>query len=335
MNAKDLRQAEYFGNRLAKNERRLRKWTRREGIFALRLYDNDIPEVPLVVELFRQVYPLDRESPPQDCLVIALYERPYEKDPAEEETWLGSMAKAASASLGVPMDGVFLRRRKRQRGLAQYERSGRATVEGKVLEGGLSYIVNFTDYLDTGLFLDHRPTRALVRSESAGRRVLNLFSYTGSFSVCAAAGGALEVTSVDLSNTYLSWASRNMALNALDGPSTRFVRSDVRAFLDEARRAAREWDIVVCDPPTFSNSSSTTRDFDVNRDWPDLVASCLAVLSPDGALLFSSNSRRLKWDDTLVKGDVADISEACLPPDFRDRRIRRTWRIQPSRGPSV
>ncbi|HUX38806.1 MAG TPA: class I SAM-dependent methyltransferase, partial [Rectinemataceae bacterium] len=193
MNEKDKRQAEYFRNRLVKNERHLRRWARREGIQAFRLYDNDIPEIPLAVELFRDTRRLDPEGPSEDCLVLALYERPYEKDAAEEEAWLALMADSAAEALSISRDLVFLRTRKRQKGLSQYERRAGKGAERRVIEGGLSFIVNFTEYLDTGLFLDHRPTRARIRDESGGRRVLNLFSYTGSFSVYAAAGGATAV----------------------------------------------------------------------------------------------------------------------------------------------
>jgi len=327
--AKDESQALFFRNRLVKNARHLGKWARREGVFAYRLYDRDIPEVPLAVDLFRSTRPLSGGGAEADCLLIALYERPYDKDPLLEDAWLARMAAAAGEALGIPAELVFARRRRRQRGLAQYERIDSEGNERIVLEGGLSFIVNLSDYLDTGLFLDHRPTRALVRSRSAGLRVLNLFCYTGSFSVHAAAGGASEVTSVDLSNTYLAWAGRNLALNGLDGEACALVRSDVNSFLAEARAAGRSWDLIVADPPTFSNSKTAPEDFDVNRDWPALVEACLAVLAPGGRLYFSSNSRRLKWAGEKVAAPWKDISEACLPPDFRDRRIRRTWEIGP------
>jgi len=331
MSVKDERQAEYLRNRLVKNERQLRKWARREGVKALRVYDKDIPEIPLAIEWFRETKEIaGGDAKPEDCLVLSLYERPYDKDPEDEASWLELMAKSSGEALSVPPDRVFVRTRKRQKGLAQYERGSETGFERRVEEGGLSFIVNFTDYLDTGLFLDHRPTRAMVRAEALNKRFLNLFAYTGSFSVYAAAGGASEVTSVDLSNTYLAWLERNLALNGLEGPSRSVVKSDVRLFLEKARAQGRKWDLIVCDPPTFSNSSATSTDFDVNRDWPALVAACLNTLSPGGALIFSSNSRRLRWDDSLVKGEAQDISEACLPPDFRDRRIRRTWRIRTS-----
>jgi 23S rRNA G2069 N7-methylase RlmK/C1962 C5-methylase RlmI len=317
---KDLRQAEYFRNRVAKNEKALRRWARAEGIEALRLYDRDIPEVPLA---------LDRYG---DALLLALYDRPYEKDDELEAAWLELMRGAAAEALGAKPDSVYVKLRKRQRGLEQYEKLGGGGEERTVREGGLSFIVNLSDYLDTGLFLDHRPTRALVRAESAGKRVLNLFAYTGSFSVYAAAGGAAEATSVDLSNTYLAWASRNLRLNGFSEERHPLVRSDVMAFLSGAADAGERWDLIVADPPTYSNSKATERDFDVNEDWPELLRACLAVLSPGGILYFSTNSRKLRWsgeaaDAVAGAGNWRDISASTLPRDFRDAKIHRCWRI--------
>jgi 23S rRNA (cytosine1962-C5)-methyltransferase len=330
--AKELGQAGFLRNRVAKNEKHQRKWARNAGISAFRVYDKDIPEIPLAIDLFRNTGELDGtgcliEAGQRDCLLIALYERPYEKDPELEEQWLGLMAQTVAGCLGVEEELTFTKHRRRQRGLAQYERLGSGHAERVVTEGGHRFIVNLSDYLDTGLFLDHRPTRGLVEATSAGLRVLNLFCYTASFSVYAAAGGAREVTSVDLSNTYLAWARRNLDLNGFKGPAFPLIRSDVRAFLSRAKDSGRTWDLIIADPPTFSNSSATERDFDVNRDWPELLASCQGVLAGGGTLLFSSNSRKLKWDSLLFAGLDEDLSESCLPPDFRDRRIRRTWRI--------
>ena len=330
MEAKDLAQAEFFRNRLLKNEKHLRKWARREGVSAFRLYDRDIPELPLAVDIFRSTRGLDTGDREEDCLLIALYERPYDKDPALEEAWLALMSATAAECLGISPKCCFSRTRKRQRGINQYERVDSGAAERVVTEGGLSFIVNLSDYLDTGLFLDHRPTRALVRSLSKDKRVLNLYSYTGSFSVYAAAGGASEVHSVDLSNTYLAWAGRNLALNGFEGGSFPLIKADVRSFLESSRRRGASWDLIVADPPTFSNSKAAAMDFDVNRDWHLLIRDCLALLAPGGTLFFSSNSRKLKWEGELVKGRWKDVSEACLPADFRDRRIRKTWMLQGS-----
>jgi 23S rRNA G2069 N7-methylase RlmK/C1962 C5-methylase RlmI len=314
---KDRRQAEYLGNRLAKNEKRLRAWARSEGVEALRLYDRDIPEVPLSVDRYG------------DALLLALYERPYEKDEDLEEEWLEAMSRASAEALGVDPGRVFRRTRKRQRGSGQYERVADSKAEMIVREGGLSFIVNLSDYLDTGLFLDHRTTRAMVRAEAGGRDALNLFCYTGSFSVYAAAGGAASVTSVDLSNTYLEWAGRNLELNHAPGSARTLARADVRSFLAASRERGKSWDLIVADPPTFSNSKSAA-DFDVNEDWAALVSECLAVLRPGGSLYFSSNSRRLRWKPELLPVAGEDISASTIPPDFRDAKAHRCWRFRPS-----
>jgi 23S rRNA (cytosine1962-C5)-methyltransferase len=338
MTEKDERQLEYFRNRVAKNEKALRRWARREGVTAYRLYDRDIPEIPLALDWYRGP---DCQAAGGDAadagstganahdgaLCLALYDRPYEKDEAEEEAWLAAMARAACGVLGVDEASCFTKTRKRMKGSEQYGRLGSAEAERIVKEGGLSFVVNLSDYLDTGLFLDHRPLRARVRAEASGKRVLNLFAYTGAFSVHAAAGGASLVTTVDLSNTYLDWAERNLALNGFSGPAYPLFRSDVRAFLAGAARRGEAWDLIVADPPTFSNSKATTEDFDVNRDWPELVRACLDVLAPGGRLYFSTNSRRLKWEAALVPGDAVEISEETIPPDFRDRKVHRAFSI--------
>ncbi len=312
---KDIRQADFFRNRVAKNEKALRRWVRASGLEAMRLYDRDIPEIPLA---------LDRYG---DALLLALYERPYEKDEALEAEWLELMALAAASVLGVAPGSVFLKTRKHQKGSGQYERLGTDKAERIVHEGGLAFIVNLSDYLDTGLFLDHRPTKAMVRAESARKDILNLFAYTGSFSVYAAAGGASSVTSVDLSNTYLAWASRNLSLNGFSGEAYPLVHADVATFLKKAALTGKRWDLIIADPPTFSNSKGAERDFDVNQNWPELVKACIALLKPGGRLYFSTNSRKLHWSEDVVPGLWEDISAETIPPDFRNKKIHRCWRM--------
>jgi len=335
-------QAVMFANRLEKQWKHLRKWARRTGVSSYRLYDRDIPEVPLACDLYT-------DSKTGDVhLYVALYERPYDKDDAEEDRWLEAMRVAAADILSVPAERVHTKLRKRQRGEeSQYERLSKAGARFTVAEGAAKLLVNLDDYLDTGLFLDHRPARALVHDGSAGKRVLNLFCYTGAFSVQAAVGGALAVTSVDLSKTYLAWAADNFALNGFEpGPSAlrmedsasagpyAFVHADVKAYLAWAFRTGLKWDIVVCDPPTFSNSKRSVDILDVNRDWPELCRSALALLNPGGVLYFSTNSRSLKFDPDLVGGAatrqgtlVEDISDASVPEDFRNKKIHRMWRF--------
>jgi len=316
---KDARQAEYLSNRLLRNSRLLRKWARKENVHALRLYDRDIPEVPLAIDRYG-----DGES---SSLVMALYERPYEKDESEEVAWLGLMAQAAADSLGVPLSRIHFKTRKRMKGLSQYARSGELKAEMDVEESGLLFRVNLSDYLDTGLFLDHRSARAALRAASAGLSVLNLFSYTGAFSVYAASGGAREVVSVDLSNTYLAWSKVNFELNALQDKPHKMIKADVMEFLAEARRSRESWDIIIADPPTFSNSTMAKEDFDINRDWPKLLHACEDVLADEGVILFSSNSRQLKWDPSAIDSPWRDISELSIPPDFRNRKIHRCWLV--------
>ena len=200
-----------------------------------------------------------------------------------------------------------------------------APPERAVREHGLSFIVNLADYIDTGLFMDHRPARAMVRAMSPGKRVLNLFCYTGSFSVYALAGGATEVVGVDLSNTYLSWAEGNIRLNDLPLERYSGVRSDAQAFLSRAAGSGLRLDLIVLDPPTFSNSKKMDGFLDVARQWPALVGACLRVLAPEGRILFSTNSRQLKFDASLVPmARFQDIGASSVPQDYRPG-FHRAW----------
>jgi 23S rRNA (cytosine1962-C5)-methyltransferase len=313
---KDLEQQAVLLNRLAKRDRHLRKLARREDTDCYRVYDRDIPEIPLSVDRYG------------DAAVVYLYERPYEKPDQEEAEWLALMKAAVSEALGLDPANVLCKTRRRLGLDEQYDRTSDAKVFRTVREHGLFFKVNVSDYLDTGLFMDHRPTRALVRGLAQGLRVLNLFCYTGSFSVHALAGGAAEVCSVDLSNTYLAWAAENIALNGLDLARHRGVRADVVRFLSEARIRGDRYGLIILDPPTFSNSKKMDDFMDVNRHWPALVHSCLAVLETDGDLLFSTNSRGLKFDPLLLEAATAvDISTATTPEDFR-HKPHRTWRIR-------
>ncbi len=308
------RQAEEFGNRLAKNARHLRRWPARRGITCYRLYDRDIPEVPLVVDRYH------------DCLHISEYERPHERGPAEHADWLDLMVETAARTLEVPRANAFLKRRARQRGASQYQVQSTAGRTVVVEEGGLRFEVNLSDYIDTGLFLDHRLTRGLVRERAGGRRFLNLFCYTGTFTVYAAAGGARETTSVDLSRTYLDWARRNLELNGFLGGEHCLVESDARAYL-RALPAGRLFDLIVLDPPTFSNSKSLPDFFEVRRDHPELILLALEHLAEGGEVLFATNFRGFKLREDAFAGvaQVEEISARTVPEDFRNRRIHRSF----------
>jgi 23S rRNA (guanine2445-N2)-methyltransferase / 23S rRNA (guanine2069-N7)-methyltransferase len=308
-----------FRRRLAKRFKHLAKWARRQGIEAFRIYDRDIPEIPLVIDWYA------------GWLHAAEYERPHERTEIEHDVWLDKMIEAAALELGVPVHQTFLKVRKRQRAGGQYEKVDQRQAVLAVQEGGLAFEVNLSDYLDTGLFLDHRQTRALVRAEAEGKRFLNLFCYTGSFSVYAAAGGAAETTSVDLSNTYLDWTRTNLSQNAFkDAGRHRIVRDEAREFLEHrAKRGEAPFDLVVCDPPTFSRSAKSETPWDVERDHAELLELVAQNLSPSGVVYFSTNFRRFHLaEEALAKlYTIREITRQTLPEDFRNDRIHRAWRM--------
>ena len=328
-------QAQLLQNRLTKRFQHLKKWARRSDVGCYRLYDKDIPEIPLAIDIFFiQESPSASEA--EAYLRVYLYQRPYEKAEEEETQWLEAMIQAAAQVVGVSQDKVVAKTRMRQRGSDQYEKQEtQDSITGIVQEQGHKFFVNLSNYLDTGLFMDHRPLRKIVEQEAHGKAVLNLFCYTASFSVYAAAGGASRVDSVDLSNTYLAWGEKNFSLNGLtDAEKYRFTRSDVAQFLKESRDS---WDIIVLDPPTFSNSKKTKDTLDINRDWPKLVNAALQHLNPGGTLYFSTNSRQLHFDEALLQPPtkandgaglkVKDITTATIPEDFRNQKIHRCWKI--------
>jgi len=308
-------QAELFRRRLAKRARHFRRWPTRRGITCYRVYDRDIPEIPLAVDRY------------EDALHIAEYERPHERTPGEHADWLDLMVRIAGETLGVAGDDVFLKKRSRQRGAEQYHKQGRSGREMQVQEGGLTFVVNLSDYLDTGLFLDHRVTRGMVREAAAGTRFLNLFGYTGSFTVYAAAGGAKETVTVDTSRTYLDWAERNLQINHLAGAEHQFVLADAREFL-ESLPARPLFDLAVVDPPTYSNSKDRPEDWDVQRDHAALLNELARRMPPAGVVFFSTNYRRFKLDEAALPPlAVHEISRQTVPEDFRNRRIHRCWRL--------
>jgi 23S rRNA (guanine2445-N2)-methyltransferase / 23S rRNA (guanine2069-N7)-methyltransferase len=312
-------QAADFRRRLTKRFRHLSKWARRQGIEAFRVYDRDIPEIPLAIDWYA------------GWLHAAEYDRPHERTDIEHDVWLDRMIEVAAEELGVPPGKAFLKARRRQRGGAQYEKVAERKAAVTVREGDLAFEVNLSDYLDTGLFLDHRTTRSLVRAESAGKRMLNLFCYTGAFSVYAAAGGASETVSVDLSNTYLEWTRTNLSRNGFtDAGRHRTIRDEARAFLlHRIRRDEPPFELVVVDPPTFSRSAKSEQPFDVERDHAELLTLVADNLITGGVVYFSTNFRRfhLASEPLAERYAIREITARTLPEDFRDRRPHRAWRL--------
>ncbi|MGD9126545.1 MAG: bifunctional 23S rRNA (guanine(2069)-N(7))-methyltransferase RlmK/23S rRNA (guanine(2445)-N(2))-methyltransferase RlmL [Planctomycetia bacterium] len=310
---KAAEQGKLFRTRLLKRARHLRRYPTRQGITCYRIYERDIPEIPLVVDRY------------ESALHITEYERPHDRTPAEHADWLDLMCRTAAKALEVDPREVYLKQRQKLHGPSQYERVADENRTLVVHEGGLKFEVNLSDYVDTGLFLDHRITRSMVRDAADGRRFLNLFAYTGSFSVYAAAGGAVSTRTVDLSNTYLDWARRNMTINGFDGPEHDFVRSDILEFLDRDRDT---YDLAVVDPPTYSRSKRTEQDWDVQRDHVELLHRLFARMNPGGIVYFSTNFRRFKFDESQFSGlMIREISKQTIPPEYRNQRIHRCWRL--------
>jgi 23S rRNA (cytosine1962-C5)-methyltransferase len=294
-----------LANRVRKNARHLGKWAKREGVTCWRVYDRDIPELPITVDTYEGV------------LVINDYRHLDEHgERGGGDAWLDDMTAAAKSALDA--SEVFVKQRERLVGRReghQYEATGN-DVWRTVQEGGHAFRVNLGGYVDTGLFLDHRITRARVAAEAA-KSMLNLFAYTGSFSVYAAAAG-MQTTTVDLSKTYLEWARENLALNKLDGE---IIHSDVREFLTATDR---RWDVAVVDPPTFSNSKRMDYTWDVQRDHAALLDDVVRVAD---IVWFSTNRRRFKLEWSKPGYTVVDQTRATIPPDFRDQKIHHAFRI--------
>ena len=308
-------QAELFAVRLKKRAKHLRRWPSKRGITCLRLYERDVPEIPLIVDRY------------EDHLHITEYERPHERDPAEHANWLDLMVETAASALEISASHVHFKSRLRQKGKTQHQKIAETNERIEVQEGGLKFLINLQDYVDTGLFLDHRVTRQMVRDIAAGKNFLNLFAYTGSFSVYAAAGGAKETTTVDLSRAYLDWAWENMRLNGFKGNQHRFVASDVSQFIREQPQI-ETYDLVVLDPPTFSNSKRTETDWNIQKDAIPLLAGLLPLVRTGGVIYFSTNFRRFKFDETaLPLSEIHEISSQTVPEDYRNRRIHRCWRL--------
>lgn len=385
-------QAQLFANRLKKKYKELRKWARKNRITCYRIYNKDIPEIPVSLDLYEFLpsfvttpievakflseqndkisqndLQTEKDIKSRTFAVLYLYERPYEKQYEQEEIWLNAMQKAAGEVLGIEQNHIIKKMRKHQKGSNQYEKKDAQSTNFNadfsefdfqyVQEQGQIFKINLSSYLDNGLFFDHRPLRSIIRDTSSKKRVLNLFCYTGSFSVYAAQGNASFVESVDLSNTYLDWAKQNMQNNGFsDNHKYVFTRSDCMVFLqqkavaqkkllassnqnipisDEIKKNAQTYDIIILDPPTFSNSKNTSNVLDINKDWPQLVKDALNILNPNGILYFSTNSERLKFNieqipQKTISGyqiECEDITPQTIPNDYAASKPHRCWKF--------
>jgi len=312
-----------FANRLSKNAKHWSRWARRHGFGAYRIYERDLPEFPLAIDCYVA------EDPGIGMRVhLQEIETGWEQSGAAHAAWLAVVRSAAAEALVVSPETIVVKARRKRRAREQHQSTGAAGNEFIVVESGLRFIVDLEAHLDTGLFLDHRTLRAIVRDRAPGRRMLNLFAYTGSFTVYAAAGGAVASQTVDLSNTYLDWAARNFAANGIDSRRHQLIRADVVRWLDTAHGERRRYDLIVLDPPAFSTSKAMDRTLDIQRDHAALIASVRGLLAPGGELYFSTNLRTFRLDPALASDPAcADITARTLPDDFRDRRVHHAFRI--------
>jgi 23S rRNA (cytosine1962-C5)-methyltransferase len=316
-----------FANRLSRTAKHRHRWARRHGYGAYRVYDRDLPEFPLAIDVY-----VPEDAALGNRVHLQEIETGWEQSEAEHDAWLATACNAAARALEVPPASVVAKTRRRRRGREQHEATGARGTEFVIAESGLRFIVNLEAHLDTGLFLDHRALRSIVRERAAGRRMLNLFAYTGSFTVYAAAGGAVASQTVDLSNTYLDWAARNFATNGVDARRHQLIRADAVRWLEVAHDERRRYDLIVLDPPAFSTSKAMSGVLDVQRDHADLVTSVRGLLAPGGELYFSTNLRTFKLDPSLAADPMcADISARTLPDDFRDRRVHHAYLIAATR----
>ncbi len=308
-------QEDAFGNRLRKNLKKTLKWAKRENVSCFRVYDRDLPDYNISIDFYGKWIHIHEYAPPKTI------------DPAVASARLRSAVKTVKNVLGVRSDRVFVKKRERQRGKKQYEKRGGQNKMHTVNEGACHFLVNFRDYLDTGLFLDHRPLRKKIFQTARGKRFLNLFGYTGTASVHAALGGAASTVTVDLSATYLHWTRMNFALNGLAEKNHRTEQMDCVKWLHSNTSM---YDLILLDPPTFSNTKKEGLVFDVQKDHVELVHSAMSRLSSEGLLLFSTNYRQFKLEKDLEEQyDIVNITQQTIPFDYsRNKKIHLCWEIR-------
>jgi len=304
-----------FANRLKKNVKRLKKWAKRENITCYRIYDRDLPEYAVAIDYYEGDVHIQEYSAPRDI------------SPQKAQQRLDQILRAIPKVLEITPDKVHLKVRQRQRGSSQYQKQNTSNRFFTVREGPAKFWVNLEDYLDTGLFLDHRNTRALIGELSEGTHFLNLFAYTGTATVYAALGGARSTTTVDMSNTYLDWADRNFELNNLNSRDHRIIRADCTDWLQDCDQ---KFGLIFLDPPTFSNSKNMEGTFDIQRDHVELIQLTMEKLDQKGTLIFTNNFRRFTLDnDSLKNYEIEMITHQTQPEDFsRNKRIHQSWIIR-------
>lgn len=307
-------------NRLKKNLKKLQNWLKLENIEAFRLYEKDIPEFPYIVDIYKNY--------------AVIYEKGRNLSLNEDnlrQKHLGQVIDAIKSVCNIAEENIIFKKREIQKGKSQYEKNFESSDRIIIWERKAKFYINLYDYLDTGLFLDHRPLRKIIYKESKNKEVLNLFSYTGSISIAAALGGG-HVTTVDMSNTYINWAYDNFRLNDIQFSSHNFIAENVFDFL---KKDTAQYDIIVLDPPSFSNSKKMDGTFNVQRDHKGLVDLCMNKLTKSGKLYFSNNFRKFKLDPEIFNNyRVKDITKISIPKDFRDEKIHVCYEITTNDSPN-
>ena len=299
-------------NRIEKNYRKLKPWSDRNRFEAFRLYDRDIPEYPYIIDLYKNYVVMYDKS---DSFLDA------------GKNHLTPTQDAVRSVLGDTLSDIILKKRVRQEGEQQYERLSTVEKEILVRENQFQFRVNLWDFLDTGLFLDHRPSRYKVFKLAKNKQILNLFSYTGSVSVAAAMGGG-SVTSVDLSNTYLDWSKRNFESNQIELENHDFLHADVLQYIGDSDETER-FDLIFLDPPTFSNSKRMKNVLDTQKDHVTMVQNCMRLLKPQGLLIFSTNKRKFKLEPELKNEfKIVETTSQTIPQDFHDQQIHTSFEIR-------
>ncbi|WCL49954.1 class I SAM-dependent methyltransferase [Leptospira sp. GIMC2001] len=309
---------EMFRNRLTKNKKEISKWAIRNGIDCFRIYDKDVPQVPVAIDSY------------SGHIVLHYFRGPYDETDEIMDERIGRILTIIKEVLNLS-NNVYVKLREKKKGKSQYEKLSQDHIDIIAKEDKAKFKINLSDYLDVGLFLDHRPLRMRVAEESKNLDVLNLFCYTGSFSVHSALNGSSSTTSIDLSNVYINWAEDNLRLNGLNLRDNVLIADDVLSWIrrESLNQHRKQYDLIVLDPPTFSNSKRTDEIFDLQKDHTELIKVLVQkFLTKSGILYFSTNFRKFKMDESILNQfEVLDISASTIPRDFRDQKIHYTWRI--------